>query len=137
MQQLGDAAYSEENQTRTLSAHRGPPGLDATVWQGPGSAHLPGGHFSICHVATLGAKRGGSTPAEVGTTWGPEAGFRDACYVRVTSDPVPGNVLSLHPKASDRGGVLSTMPFWMVAVLSAAGVVGIVWVLYLLARRWM
>lgn len=29
------------------------------------------------------------------------------------------------------------MPFWIVAVLSAAGVLGIVWVLYLLARRWM
>jgi hypothetical protein len=28
------------------------------------------------------------------------------------------------------------MPFWTVAVLSAAGVVGIVWVLYLLSRRW-
>ena len=43
----------------------------------------------------------------------------------------------MHPKASDRGGVRSTMPFWIVAVLSAAGVLGIVWVLYLLARRWM
>jgi hypothetical protein len=29
------------------------------------------------------------------------------------------------------------MPFWMIAVLSAAGVLVIVWVLYLLARRWM
>jgi hypothetical protein len=29
------------------------------------------------------------------------------------------------------------MPFWMVAVLSAVGAVAIVWVLYLLARRWM
>jgi hypothetical protein len=29
------------------------------------------------------------------------------------------------------------MTFCMVAVLSAAGVVGIVWVIYLLARRWM
>jgi hypothetical protein len=29
------------------------------------------------------------------------------------------------------------MPFWIVAVLSAAGAVGMVWVLYVLARRWM
>jgi hypothetical protein len=29
------------------------------------------------------------------------------------------------------------MPFWIVAVLSVAGVLGIVWVLYMLARRWM
>jgi hypothetical protein len=29
------------------------------------------------------------------------------------------------------------MPFWMIAVFSAAGVLVIVWVLYLLARRWM
>ena len=65
------------------------------------------------------------------------AGFRDACYVRVTSGPVPGNVFSLHPKASDRGEVRSTMPFWIVAVLSTAGVLGIVWVFYVLARRWM
>jgi hypothetical protein len=33
--------------------------------------------------------------------------------------------------------VRSAMPFLVVAVLSAAGVLGIVWVLYLLARRWM
>jgi hypothetical protein len=43
----------------------------------------------------------------------------------------------LHPKASDRGGVRSAMPFWIVAVLLRAGVLGLVWVLYLLARRWM
>jgi len=29
------------------------------------------------------------------------------------------------------------MPFCMIAVLSSAGVLVIVWVLYLLARRWM
>ena len=29
------------------------------------------------------------------------------------------------------------MPFWLIAVLSAAGVLVIVWVLYLLDRRWM
>jgi len=37
--------------------------------------------------------------------------------------------------ASDRRGVRSAMPFWMVTVLLAAGALGIVWVLYLLARR--
>jgi len=39
-------------------------------------------------------------------------------------------------KQRARGGCIG-MPFWLIAVLSAAGVLVIVWVLYLLDRRWM
>ena len=53
----------------------GLPGLDATVRHGPGSAHLPDGHFSVCQVATLGTKCLGYTLAEVGRACGHGSGL--------------------------------------------------------------
>ena len=43
----------------------------------------------------------------------------------------------MHAKATQEGGEHTAMPFWLVAVFSAVGALAIVWVLYLLARRWM
>jgi hypothetical protein len=38
---------------------------------------------------------------------------------------------------SKREECMLAMPFWVLAVLSAAGALAIVWVLYLLVRRWL
>jgi hypothetical protein len=43
----------------------------------------------------------------------------------------------LHPTASDGGERIVAMLFWVVAVLSAVGVLGAVWGMYLLFRRWL
>jgi hypothetical protein len=40
--------------------------------------------------------------------------------------------------ASDRlEGVYRSMLFWIIAVLSVVGVLAMVWVMYLLVRRWL
>jgi hypothetical protein len=75
-------------------------------------------------------------PSRVGTLSYPDARISQTRYDHVTSAPVLGNVIRSHAKAT-REGERTAMPFWLVAVLSAVGAVAIVWVLYLLARRWM
>jgi hypothetical protein len=42
----------------------------------------------------------------------------------------------LYPTASERGEMLA-MLFWVLAALAVVGALAIVWVLYLLARRWL
>jgi hypothetical protein len=56
-------------------------------------------------------------------------------YNVVTSGITVGNDL-FAPDSKGEECMLA-MPFWAVAVISAAGVLGIVWVLYRLALRWM
>ena len=57
------------------------------------------------------------------------------CYNVVTSELTVGN--DLFAPDSKREECMLAMPFWALAVLSAAGALAIVWVLYLLVRRWL
>ena len=44
----------------------------------------------------------------------------------------------LYPPASERGEcMLAMLFFWVLAPLAVVGALGIVWGLYLLARRWL
>ena len=43
----------------------------------------------------------------------------------------------MNPKAKREGGERTSMPFWLVAVLSATVALVVVWGLYLMVRRWM
>jgi hypothetical protein len=43
----------------------------------------------------------------------------------------------LYPTASEREECMLAMLFWVLAPLAVAGALVIVWVLYLLVRRWL
>jgi hypothetical protein len=64
----------------------------------------------------------------VSATW-------EGCYNVVTSVLTVGN--DLFAPDSKREECMLAMPFWILAVLSAAGALAIVWVFYLLVRRWL
>ena len=57
------------------------------------------------------------------------------CYNVVTNVLTVGN--DLFAPDSKREECMLAMPFWALAVLSAAGALAIVLVLYLLVRRWL
>ena len=43
----------------------------------------------------------------------------------------------VYPTASERGGCMLAMLFWVLAALPVVGALAIVWGLHLLARRWL
>ena len=43
----------------------------------------------------------------------------------------------LYPTASERGECMLAMLFWVLAALAVVGALVIVWVPYLLVRRWL
>jgi hypothetical protein len=48
-----------------------------------------------------------------------------------------GNDSLLYPTASERGEGMLAMLFWVLAALTVAVALAIVWGLYLLVRRWL
>ena len=48
-----------------------------------------------------------------------------------------GNDSLLYPTASERGECMLAMLFWVLAALAVGGALAVVWVLYLLVRRWL
>jgi hypothetical protein len=63
--------------------------------------------------------------------------LREGCYNVVTRAPTVGNDSLLYPTASERGEGMLAMLFWVLAALAVVGALAIVWVLYLLVRRWL
>jgi hypothetical protein len=55
----------------------------------------------------------------------------------VTEGPTAGRNFVAPVRASDGRECIVSMPFWVVAVLSAMGVLAMVCVMYLLSRRWL
>jgi hypothetical protein len=62
--------------------------------------------------------------------------LRQSCYNVFTRAPTVGNDCVV-PTASERGECMLAMLFWVLAALAVVGVLAIVWVLYLLVRRWL
>jgi hypothetical protein len=50
---------------------------------------------------------------------------------------LPWVTVVLYPTASERGEGMLAMLFWVLAALAVVGALAIVWVLYLLVRRWL
>jgi hypothetical protein len=50
---------------------------------------------------------------------------------------LPWVTILLYPTASERGECMLAMLFWVLAALAVVGALAIVWVLYLLVRRWL
>ena len=62
--------------------------------------------------------------------------LREDCYNVVTQAPTVGNDLVVPDSKREREGTLA-MLFWVLAVLAVVGALAIVWVQYLLVRRWL
>jgi hypothetical protein len=63
--------------------------------------------------------------------------LREDCYNVVTTAPTVGNDLLVPDSKRERGVHARAMLFWVLAVLAVVGALAIVWVLYLLVRRWL
>jgi hypothetical protein len=63
------------------------------------------------------------------------------CFARVATtslnEHLPWVTTLLYPTASERGEGTLAMLFWVLAALAVVGALVIVWVLYLLVRRWL
>jgi hypothetical protein len=55
----------------------------------------------------------------------------------VLQERLPWVTTVLYPTASERGECMLAMLFWVLAALAVVGVLAIVWMLYLLVRRWL
>ena len=63
--------------------------------------------------------------------------LREDCYNVVTQAPTVGNDLLVPDSKRERGVHARAMLFWVLAALAVVGTLAIVWVLYLLVRRWL
>jgi hypothetical protein len=63
--------------------------------------------------------------------------LREDCYNVVTCAPTVGNDCVVPDGKRERGVHARAMLFWVLAALAVVGALAIVWVLYLLVRRWL
>jgi hypothetical protein len=63
--------------------------------------------------------------------------LRQSCYNVFTRAPTVGNDCVVPDSKRERGVHARAMLFWVLAALAVVGVLAIVWVLYLLVRRWL
>src|SRR5215213_89005 len=86
-----------------------------------GQGQYKGIKARVLHLASL--QRGSLILAQIATT--------------LLHERLPWVTTVLYPTASERGECMLAMLFWVLAALAVAGALAIVWVLYLLARRWL